>query len=65
MGEAIPVIEALSLKLSELQTRFPLDTTFNHTELDNLPGNLGELLNNPPTHSGDDPATGFITECTN
>jgi hypothetical protein len=61
MGECIPIIEALSTELSDLQTRFPLDTTFESIGLPDLP----MLLDDLPPRTGDDPATGFITECTN
>jgi hypothetical protein len=60
MGECIPVIEALSLELSNLQTRFPLDLTFN-----DLPNDLPTLLNTSLPLSSNNPASGFITECTN
>jgi hypothetical protein len=55
MGECIPVIEALSIELTELQTRFPLDMTFALTELDDLPA----LLEAFPPRPGDNPATGL------
>jgi hypothetical protein len=61
MGECIPIIEALSNELSELQNRFPLNTTFTSTDLDDLPS----LLKDFPPRPGNDPASGFITECTN
>lgn len=63
MGECIPIIEALSLELTELQTRFPIDSTFESTELNDLPA-LSDLNTFPP-RTGDDPASGFILECTN
>jgi hypothetical protein len=61
MGECIPIIEALSLELTELQNHFPLNTTFESTEFDDLPA----LLDAFPPRTGDDPATGFILKCTN
>jgi hAT family C-terminal dimerisation region len=61
MGECIPIIEALSNELSDLQTRFPLNSTFESIDLPDLPTILDDL----PPRTGDDPATGFITECTN
>jgi hypothetical protein len=64
MGECIPIIEVLSRKLTELQDQFPLTTTFESTELDDLK-DLPAFLESLPPRPGDDPATGFITECTN
>jgi len=65
MGECIPIIEALSNDLSELQIRHPIDTSFEITELDDLP-TLPALLNEGlPPRTGNDPASGFILECTN
>ena len=61
IGECIPIIEALSLKLIELQNHFPLNTTFKSTKFDDLPA----LLNAFPPRTGDNPATGFILKCTN
>jgi hypothetical protein len=55
------VIEVLSIKLTELQTRFPVNMTFASTELNDLPA----LLEAFPPQPGDDPVTGFILECTN
>jgi hAT family C-terminal dimerisation region len=63
MAECIPIIEALSLELTELQTRFPLNSTFELTEINDLP-NLFDTNTFPP-RTGDDPASGFILECTN
>jgi hypothetical protein len=37
MGGYIPIIEVLSIELTELQHRLPLDTTFASTELYDLP----------------------------
>jgi hypothetical protein len=61
MGECIPIIEALSLKLIELQNHFPLNTIFKSTEFNNL----SALLDAFPPCTGDNPATGFILKCTN
>jgi hypothetical protein len=61
MRECIPIIEALSLKLIELQNHFPLNTTFESTEFDDLP----TLLNVFPPRIGNDPTTGFILKCIN
>jgi hAT family C-terminal dimerisation region len=59
MGECIPIIEALSTQLTKLQNEYPLPSTFPITNLDNLP----EV--DPDDKPGSNPATGFITECTN
>jgi hypothetical protein len=65
MGKCIPIIEALSKDLSELQTRHPITTSFETSELDEL-RELPLLLDeDPPPQIGDDPASGFILECTN
>jgi hypothetical protein len=60
MGEYIPIIKALSNELSDLQTRFPLDSTFKSIDLPDLPTILDDL----PPRTGDDLVTGFITEYT-
>jgi hypothetical protein len=71
MAEAIPVIEALSNELTDLQLRFPLNTTFECTEIDTLTEEIDTLpalldtLDTLPPRTDDDPASGFITECTN
>jgi hypothetical protein len=65
MAECIPIIKALSNDLSELQTQYPITTSFETSERDELP-NLPLLLNEDlPPQIGDDPASGFILECTN
>lgn len=65
MAECIPIIEALSNDLSELKTQHPITTSFETSELDELP-NLPLLLDQDlPPQIGDDPASGFILECTN
>jgi hypothetical protein len=71
MGECIPVIESLSNELTDLQLRFPLDTTFEATEIDALVEEIDTLptllktLDTLPPRTGDNPASGFINECTN
>jgi hAT family C-terminal dimerisation region len=70
-AQHIPVIEYLSNELTDLQSRFPLDTTFEATEIDALVDEIDTLpallktLDSLPPRTGDDPASGFINECTN
>jgi hypothetical protein len=50
---------------------YPLDTTFEATEIDALVDEIDTLpallktLDSLPLRTGDDPASGFINECTN
>jgi len=60
MGECIPVIEALQDSLIALQREFPEANTFTTTALDGA----GPLPDDAPI-PGSNPATAFITNCTN
>jgi hypothetical protein len=71
MGECIPVIESLLNKLTDLQSRFLLNTTFEVTKIDALINKIDTLpallktLDSLPPRTGDDPASSFFSECTN
>jgi hypothetical protein len=60
MGECIPIIEALQDSLIRLQREFPEAHTFNTTAIDGAV----PLLDDAPI-PGSNPATAFITNCTN
>jgi hAT family C-terminal dimerisation region len=63
MSESIPVIEKLQSKLIELQLQNPLSNTFPSTVLDTLPPEALPIESSD--QPGANPASGFITECTN
>jgi hypothetical protein len=63
MGECIPIIKVLSLELTELQTWFLTNSTFKITEINDLP-DLSDINTFLPW-TGNNPASGFILECTN